>query len=342
MTANLPATLTFEGVTLDVVHLDGEMWLRSPQIAEALGYSQENRIADLYNRNASEFTDKMTRLVKLPTAGGEQTVRVFSLRGAHLLGMFARTERARDFRRWVLDVLDHYVKQLPADAAETLTPSEQQQLQEAVHLRCQSVPAELQGKARAEIWSRIHHRFRIARYQQLPRHQLVEAIAYVLQMHLSACPQPDAPQARERVSERDMRAIRRVVWQIASCFHRDQALGQAVWKYLRRELNHPSPQPLYVDQLPAVAAHLRHLLAQTVWLREAMTQLETAAIRHLLRGELAQEVATRYMEEARRFLDEKLRDDPALPDWLEPDIRSITDRSRAMLGDWPVYAEALH
>jgi hypothetical protein len=48
----------------------------------------------------------MTALVKLPTGGGEQETRIFSLRGAHLLGMFARTPIAADFRRWVLDILD--------------------------------------------------------------------------------------------------------------------------------------------------------------------------------------------------------------------------------------------
>lgn len=53
----------------------------------------------------------MTALVKLPTAGGEQQVRVFSLRGAHLLGMFARTDKAASFRKWVLDILDAHVAQ---------------------------------------------------------------------------------------------------------------------------------------------------------------------------------------------------------------------------------------
>ena len=51
----------------------------------------------------------MTALIEVPTAGGIQTVRVFSLRGAHLLGMLARSERAKEFRRWVLDTIErHY------------------------------------------------------------------------------------------------------------------------------------------------------------------------------------------------------------------------------------------
>ena len=50
----------------------------------------------------------MTQLVEIQTAGGLQQVRVFSLRGAHLLGMLARTEKAKEFRRWVLDVIESH------------------------------------------------------------------------------------------------------------------------------------------------------------------------------------------------------------------------------------------
>ncbi|WP_354666697.1 P22AR C-terminal domain-containing protein, partial [Escherichia coli] len=39
--------------------------------------------------------------------------RVFSLRGAHLIAMFARTPVAKEFRRWVLDILDREVQQSP-------------------------------------------------------------------------------------------------------------------------------------------------------------------------------------------------------------------------------------
>lgn len=38
--------------------------------------------------------------------GVEQNARIFSLRGAHLLAMFSRTNKAKEFRKWVLDVLD--------------------------------------------------------------------------------------------------------------------------------------------------------------------------------------------------------------------------------------------
>lgn len=101
------AVLTFEDHPLSVVDWRGESWLRGPQIGDALGYKEPaKKVNELFYRNEPEFTDDMTEVLDLPTAGGVQPVRIFSLRGAHLLGMLARTEKAAAFRRWVLDVLE--------------------------------------------------------------------------------------------------------------------------------------------------------------------------------------------------------------------------------------------
>lgn len=45
----------------------------------------------------------------MTTPGGHQETRVFSLRGAHMVAMFARTPVAKEFRHWVLDILDREV-----------------------------------------------------------------------------------------------------------------------------------------------------------------------------------------------------------------------------------------
>ncbi len=44
--------------------------------------------------------------VKLTTKGQQREVGIFSLRGARLIAMFSRTKVAKEFRKWVLDVLD--------------------------------------------------------------------------------------------------------------------------------------------------------------------------------------------------------------------------------------------
>ena len=100
------AVLTFENVDFDVVDIHNTPWLRLPQIEVALGYEKRGALNTLHDRNADEFTSDMVQIVELSTAGGPQQVRIFSPRGCYLLGMLARTERAKAFRRWVLDVLE--------------------------------------------------------------------------------------------------------------------------------------------------------------------------------------------------------------------------------------------
>ena len=100
------AILTFENTEFDVVDIHNVPWLRLPQIGVALGYENPYKLQQLHARNADEFTDEMTQVLELPTAGGVQLVRVFSPRGCYLLGMLARTEKAKAFRQWVLDVLE--------------------------------------------------------------------------------------------------------------------------------------------------------------------------------------------------------------------------------------------
>lgn len=105
--------LVFQNTTFDVIDQNGQPWLRMPQIGVALGYANSYHVQKIYSANADEFTDSMTAVVKLPTAGGEQETRIFSLRGCHLLAMLSRTQTAKAFRRWVLDILDRETGSAP-------------------------------------------------------------------------------------------------------------------------------------------------------------------------------------------------------------------------------------
>ncbi|HHF1770581.1 TPA: Bro-N domain-containing protein [Haemophilus influenzae] len=105
-------TLTFQNTTLSVINQNNQTFLTASDLGKALDYSDADRsVRRLYTANADEFTTEMTALVEMPTAGGLQKVRIFSLRGAHLIAMFARTKVAKDFRKWVLDILDREVSQ---------------------------------------------------------------------------------------------------------------------------------------------------------------------------------------------------------------------------------------
>ena len=105
-------TLTFQNTTLSVINQNNKTFFTATDLGNALEYIQPSiAVMKIYDRNADEFTAEMTALIEMPTAGGLQKVRIFSLRGAHLIAMFARTKVAKDFRKWVLDILDREILQ---------------------------------------------------------------------------------------------------------------------------------------------------------------------------------------------------------------------------------------
>ncbi|WP_231566292.1 MULTISPECIES: BRO family protein [unclassified Serratia (in: enterobacteria)] len=106
----MTAQLAFRDTKFNVVTHNNQIWLTSKELAHALKYATANAVTALYNKNSDEFTDGMSRVVESTTSGNyRKKVRIFSLRGAHLIAMFARTEIAKEFRKWVLDILDREV-----------------------------------------------------------------------------------------------------------------------------------------------------------------------------------------------------------------------------------------
>ncbi len=108
--------LIFHGINLIPDPNMSEVWLTSADLAKALGYASSKSVSNIYARNADEFTVSMSQVIKMMTNGinndlREKRVRVFSLRGCHLIAMFATTDKAKEFRRWVLDILDREVAQ---------------------------------------------------------------------------------------------------------------------------------------------------------------------------------------------------------------------------------------
>nr|WP_242452209.1 BRO family protein [Morganella morganii] len=109
--------LTFQNFTFKPVTENGQVWLTSAELAKAIGYKKTDAISQLYSRNTDEFTNAMTTTLKMSvvrkTGTVDMVVRLFSLRGAHLIAMFASTPVAKQFRKWVLDILDREVAVSP-------------------------------------------------------------------------------------------------------------------------------------------------------------------------------------------------------------------------------------
>lgn len=107
----------FQDVELHPVERSGNLWFSSSDLAKALGYKKTDAVTQIYSRYSDEFAANMSttlreRVVR-KTGAVEMVVRFFSLRGAHLVAMFASTPKAKDFRRWALDILDREVQDSP-------------------------------------------------------------------------------------------------------------------------------------------------------------------------------------------------------------------------------------
>lgn len=98
--------LVFKSHTLTPVIVNNQPYLETRQIGVALGYTRGDVIGQLYKAHADEFTQDMTCTSDLLVQGQKHKVRVFSLRGCHLLAMFSKTPVAKEFRRWVLDLIE--------------------------------------------------------------------------------------------------------------------------------------------------------------------------------------------------------------------------------------------
>src|SRR5690606_26085950 len=97
-----------------------------------------------------------------------------SLRGCHLLAMFARTDIAKQFRKWVLDVLDKEVGAPVQVANQQLTSEQTLPLRNAV-----SKLVTRSGIMYPEGYKIVHQKFGVNHIKELTLEQLSEAIEYV-------------------------------------------------------------------------------------------------------------------------------------------------------------------
>lgn len=236
--------LCFNDFTFSPVTRDSQPWFKSSELARALGYANDNYVTRLYRRNEDEFSSDMTQLIENSAEiqfGSEGRSRIFSLRGCHLLAMFARTPVAKAFRKWVLDVIEQYGDRVPVEQPVTLndeliSAAERAELKLIVDAKLSTYPAAVQGKARAEIWAKHNRHFRIAEYSQLPTRLMPEAREFLLSVRVrainaiptaeSAIPYPSLPVASSLYRDR-VRELERLEqdWMELAVLIRDRAYG---------------------------------------------------------------------------------------------------------------------
>lgn len=228
-------SLCFNEFTFSPVIRDSQPWFKSSELARALGYKDENSVRRIYERNADEFTENMTQVVEnLDTVNLTVRARIFSLRGCHLLAMFARTPVAKAFRKWCLDVIERYGDRVPVERPISLTPStpdDRKPLRDMVN-----VWARLSGVHPSNLWPQVRARFQLGRIDDLPTNWLPDALAWVQgkidelnqkpKAALPAVPQPTRQEQTAAALER-FRTFQREFFKVGS--ELEHCLRDAYW-----------------------------------------------------------------------------------------------------------------
>lgn len=90
------------------IEKDGEIWFTAHDIAKGLGYQDSAKIFKLFERHRDELDDFSTTVSLAGADGKQRNMRVFSEDGLYLICMFARTEKAKAFRKAVAKFLRWY------------------------------------------------------------------------------------------------------------------------------------------------------------------------------------------------------------------------------------------
>ncbi len=178
--------LSFNDVNFSPVQHNNQIWLTASELAKALGYAKSDAVTQIYERNKDEFNASMTLTLNMSAKGNIETlnmsvskkdrnlmrnIRIFSLRGCHLITFFARTSVAKQFRKWVLDVLD---KEIGAPVAKT-HKSEREPLTNAVNL----LIAKTKHLNYSDAYKLVHQRFNVQHIDEIPYDVIPVAVEYV-------------------------------------------------------------------------------------------------------------------------------------------------------------------
>lgn len=195
----MTTALTFNGITLSPISHQNNLWIRAVELAHALGYAQENSVSRIYRSNSDEFTPDMTQVIEIfdgADSALSTKARIFSLRGCHLVAMFARTPVAKAFRRWVLDVLDKLdaeqhaaltscTEDFPGSVSITPSTTEDRKPLRALV----GTWAQVSGLPFAACWNQLKAAFNLANIKELPQEWIPDAIDWV-QKRIDALPAP--------------------------------------------------------------------------------------------------------------------------------------------------------
>ena len=163
---------------------ENNLWFAAKDVCAALGIGWNGT-------TLSAIQPDWQGMRRFRTPSGNQQLRAISEPAVYKLAFRSNKPEADAFTNWVAsEVIPSIRKTGKYEAAlphgDTLTATEQAQLQAIVQAKAGMVPADMQRKAFAEMWTRFNRHFRIARYAQLPPAKMGEAVEYLVGMEVKA------------------------------------------------------------------------------------------------------------------------------------------------------------
>ena len=201
--------VTFHGDTIFCLDYQGQPFTPMKPIVENLGLGWASQSQKL-NSNRERWG---VTIIVIPSESGEQEMLCMPVRKlpSYLNSINPRKVRPElrakielyqaesDDALWNYWMNGRAERPTPTPSPDAaISPAERAELKAIVDAKLSTYPASVQGKARAEIWTRFNRHFRIAEYAQLPTVKMPEARDYLIQMEvkaLGAAAQPTATAA---------------------------------------------------------------------------------------------------------------------------------------------------
>lgn len=232
--------VTFHGDTIFCIDYQSQPYTPMKPIVENIGLAWQSQCQKL-NTNRDRWG--ITNIV-IPSEGGEQEMLCMPVRKLPSYLNSINPRKVRPELRAKIELYQaesddalwnywmHGRAERPAPQPQPtdgpLTPALRAELKAIVDAKLSTAPADVQGKARAEIWTRFNRHFKIAEYAQLPACRMAEARDYLIEMEMKSYPtktSADVPANAEQEIETHCAAMRGLVRQLNA--HMDEIFNIA-------------------------------------------------------------------------------------------------------------------
>ena len=158
----------FNSHDVRVIIQDSNPWFVAADVCTVLGVKN-------HRDSLQHLDDDEKGVVLNDTLGGKQQVSVVNESGLYALVLRSRKPEAKKFTKWVTsEVLPSIRKTGQYTLPSTITPAQAQHLKELVQLVVES------GKQNfGETWNRLHRKFGVNSYLELPADQFEAAASYL-------------------------------------------------------------------------------------------------------------------------------------------------------------------